>query len=197
VFLTMEELPQQFETTEEAESAAPGLYGSGLYELLWRDGGWRVAMRYWRPAPPAPVARTAEAATKKPLGRARTPDEARKLLGHPAELAHEVLPKLYADHKQINRRYGELVQNGLAEIVEREGKFAVAVTFWRPLHAPGVAAPLAPAERTELAERVAAPLRVEAPQAEMDIGLFEDIAPENPDVVLVTEEGDGRFRGSD
>jgi len=69
------------------------------------------------------------------------------------------------------------------------------VTYWRPLHAPGVAAPLAPAERTELAERAAAPLKPDAPQAELDIGLFERVAPENPDVVLVTEEGDGRFRG--
>ncbi len=95
------------------------------------------------------------------------------------------------------RRYGELVRTGLAEIVEREGKFAVEATFWRPLHAPGVAAPLAPVERTELAERAAAPLRVDAPQAEMDVGLFERVAPENPDVVLVTDEGDGRFRGSE
>lgn len=195
VFLAMEELPEAFATPVEAETAIPDLYGGGRYELLWRDGAWRVAMRYWRPAPPAPVARTAEAAARKPLGRARTPEEARLLLGHPAELAHEALAKLYADHSQINRRYGELVKNGLAAIVEREGKFAVLITFWRPLRAPGVAAPLAPIERTELAARVAAPLRAESPQAELDVGLFERLAPENPDVVLVTEEGDGRFRG--
>ncbi|HVY86263.1 MAG TPA: hypothetical protein VG943_14100, partial [Caulobacterales bacterium] len=85
--------------------------------------------------------------------------------------------------------------NGLAQIVEREGKFAVALTFWRPMHAPGVAAPLAPAERSELAARIAAPLKADRPQAELDVGLFERVAPENPDVVLVTEEGDGRFRG--
>lgn len=197
VFLAVEELPAGFETPEAAESAVPELYGSGLYELLWRDGAWRVAMRYWRPAPPAPVARTGEAAAKKPLGRARTPEEARALLGAPAELASEVLPNLYADHKQLMKRWGELVKSGLGEIVEREGKFAVSITFWRPMHAPGVAAPLAPAERTELAERVAAPLRPDKPQEELDIGLFEDLAPENPDVVLVTEEGDGRFRGSE
>jgi hypothetical protein len=95
------------------------------------------------------------------------------------------------------RRGGALVRNGLAEIVEREGKFAVAIRYWRPMHAPGVAAPLAPIERTELAERVAAPLRSDTPQADLDIGLFEDTAPENPNVVLVTEEGDGRFRGSE
>jgi hypothetical protein len=197
VFLAVEELADQFETPEAAEAAVPELYGAGLYELLWRDGAWRVTMRYWRPAPPAPVARTGETAVKKPLGHARTPEEARALLETPAELAREVLGKLYADHKQLMRRWGALVRNGLAEIVEREGKFAVAIRYWRPMHAPGVAAPLAPIERTELAERVAAPLRSDTPQADLDIGLFEDTAPENPNVVLVTEEGDGRFRGSE
>ncbi|MEZ5996315.1 MAG: hypothetical protein R3C25_11240 [Hyphomonadaceae bacterium] len=196
VFMAVEELAEAFETPEAAEAAVPDLYGSGLYELIWRDG-WRVVMRYWRPAPPAPVARTAEAAVKKPLGHARTPEEARALLETPSELATEVLPRLYADHKQLLKRWGAMVKSGLAEIVEREGKFAVAVSYWKPLHAPGVAAPLAPAERTELAERVSAPLRATAPQADLDIGLFEDQAPENPNVVLVTEEGDGRFRGSE
>ncbi|MDX2276062.1 MAG: hypothetical protein NW206_11490 [Hyphomonadaceae bacterium] len=195
VFLAMEELPESYETIEAAEAATPDLYGSGVYELIWRDGAWRVAMRYWRPAPPAPVARSAEAAVRKPLGHARTPDEARALLEHPAELAQEVLPKLYINHQQLLKRWGELVRSGLGEIVEREGKFAVQVTFWRPLHAPGLAAPLAPAERTELAERMAAPLRPLTEQEELDIGLFERVAPENPGVLLVTEEGDGRFRG--
>ncbi|MGE0740502.1 MAG: hypothetical protein AB7O98_04105 [Hyphomonadaceae bacterium] len=196
VFLAVEELPGAFDTPADAESAVPDLYGSGLYELIWRDG-WRVTMRYWRPAPPAPVARTGDQAAKKPLGHARTPEEARALLEAPAELASEVLPKLYVDHKQLMKRWGALVKNGLGEIIEREGKFALAITFWRPMHAPGVAAPLAPIERNELAERIAAPLRAQAPQAELDIGLFEDQAPENPNVVLVTEEGDGRFRGSE
>jgi len=196
VFLAVEELAETFETPEAAEQAVPELYGSGLYELYWRDG-WRVAMRYWRPAPPAPVARSGEAAVKKPLGRARTPEEARALLETPAELASEVLPRLYVDHKQLMKRWAKWVNNGLAEIVEREGKFAVSITYWRPMHAPGIAAPLAPIERIELAERVAAPLRGAEPQADLDIGLFEDQAPENPNVVLVTEEGDGRFRGSE
>jgi hypothetical protein len=195
VFLAVEELPESFETPEAAEAAVPDLYGNGVYELLWRDGAWRVTMRYWRPAPAAPVARTGEAAAKKPLGFARTPEDARALLETPAELVQETLPNLYIDHKQLMKRWGEIVRSGLGEIVEREGKFALAVTFWRPMHAPGVAAPLAPAERTELAERVAAPLRADAPQADLDIGLFEDLAPENPDVVLVTDEGDGRYRG--
>lgn len=197
VFLAVEELPEAFDTPQAAEQAVPDLYGAGLYELIWRDGAWRVTMRYWRPAPPAPVARSGEAAVKKPLGHARTPQEARALLEAPAELATEVLPKLYADHKQLMRRWGERVRSGLGEIVEREGKFAFAITYWRPMHAPGIAAPLAPVERIELAERVLAPLRGPEPQHELDIGLFEDQAPENPNVVLVTEEGDGRFRGSE
>lgn len=197
VFLAVEELPTPFETPAAAEEAVPDLYGTGLYELIWREGAWRVTMRYWRPAPPAPVARTVDAAAKKPLGRARTPEEARALLGAPAELASEVLSNLYVDHKQLMKRWGEAVRSGLGEIVEREGKFALQLTFWRPMHAPGIAAPLAPVERIELAERVAAPLKPQAPQADLDIGLFEDQAPENPNVVLVTEEGDGRFRGSE
>ena len=197
VFLTTEELPEVFETPEAAEAAIPNLYGSGIFELYFRSGAWRVALRYWRPAPPAPVARTGESAARKPLGHARTPEDARKLLGAPAELAQEVLTKLYQDHKQAMRRFGALVRSGLGEIVERDGKFAVAITFWRPIHPPGVAAPLAPAERHELAARLAAPLKSEAPQADLDVGLFENPAPENPNVVLVTEEGDGRFRGSD
>ncbi len=197
VFLAVEELPETFETPAAAEDAVPELYGTGLYELIWRDGAWRVVMRYWRPAPPAPVARTGDAASKKPLGRARTPDEARALLGAPAELATDVLPNLYADHKKLMKRWGDVVRSGLGEIVEREGKFALAITYWRPMHAPGIAAPLAPVERIELAERVAAPMRGPAPQADLDIGLFENQAPENPNVLLVTEEGDGRFRGSE
>ncbi|MFT3729292.1 MAG: hypothetical protein QM759_15825 [Terricaulis sp.] len=195
VFLAVEELPDAFETPDAAEKAVPELYGSGLYELYWREGAWRVTMRYWRPAPPAPVARTGEAAAKKPLGHARTPEDARALLEAPAELVQEILPNLYVDHKQALKRWGDLIRAGNAEIVEHEGRFAVAITFWRPMHAPGVAAPLAPAERTELAERIAAPLRSDAPQADLDVGLFESVAPENPGVVLVTEEGDGRFRG--
>ncbi len=197
VFMAVEDLPEAFASPAEAEAAVPELYGSGLYELQFRDEAWRVTMRYWRPAPPAPVARTGPAAVKKPLGRARTPEQARALLETPAELVQEVLPHLYKDHKTLMRRWGERVRNGLAEIVERDGKFAVSIIFWRPMHAPGLAAPLAPMERIELAERLAAPLRAEEPQEDLDIGLFEEEATENPNVLLVTEEGDGRFRGSD
>lgn len=195
VFLAVEELPQAFETPEAAEAAAPSLYGSGLFELYWRDGAWRVALRFWRLAPPAPAGRTAELAARKPVGHARTPEEARALLGAPAELTRELLPRLYRDRRRAMTRWGELVNSGLAEIVERENKVAVALTFWRPMRAPGKEAPLSPSERSELAERAAAPLRAKSPQMELDIGLFERLAPENPDIVLVSEEGDGRFRG--
>ena len=142
VFLAVEELPGGFETPDAAEAAVPDLYGSGLYELIWRDGAWRVTMRYWRPAPPAPVARTGDAAAKKPLGHARTPEDARTLLGAPAELTQEMMPNRYVDHKQLMKRWGEWVKSGLAEIVETEGKFAVRITYWRPMHAPGAAAHL-------------------------------------------------------
>ncbi|MGE3141950.1 MAG: hypothetical protein AB7L65_01405 [Hyphomonadaceae bacterium] len=194
VFLASEEMPESFETPAAAEAAYPELYGNGRFELFWRDNAWRVAMRFWRPAPPAPVARSVEAAVKKPLGRARTPEDARAILGGPAELASETLPQLYTTRHRLMARWGKLVDSGLAEIAPREDRLAVAVLYWRPMKAPGRAAPLAPAERHELAERMAAPLIGAEPQAPMDIGLFEQVAPENPDIVLA-EEGDGRVRG--
>src|ERR1044071_1742364 len=46
VFLALGELEPQFETPAEAEAAVPDLYGMGLYELYWREGAWRVSMRY-------------------------------------------------------------------------------------------------------------------------------------------------------
>ncbi|NWG52628.1 MAG: hypothetical protein HXY28_02810 [Hydrogenophilaceae bacterium] len=194
VFLASEELPESFAAPEAAEAAIPDLYGGGRYELLWRDNSWRVALRYWRPAPPAPVARSVEAAVKRPLGAARTPEEARAILQAPAELATETLPQRYATRARLMARWGALAAVGLAEIVEREGRFAVAVHYWRPIVSPVRAPQLAPAERHELAERIAAPLKGQAPQAPLDIGLFEQPAPENPDIVLA-EEGDGRVRG--
>ena len=195
VFLASEELPARYDTPGDAEAAYPELYGSGQFELVWRDNGWRVAVRYWRPAPPASVARSAQAAVKAPLGRARTPEDARALLGRPAELVWQSLPQLYITRHRLMARWGALVTSGLAHIVERENRLAVAIHFWRPIAAPGHAAPLAPAERHELAARMAAPLASDAPQAAMDIGLFEQVAPENPDIVLA-EEGDGRVRGA-
>ncbi|MGE3142449.1 MAG: hypothetical protein AB7L65_03955 [Hyphomonadaceae bacterium] len=194
VFLAVEETPAPFATPAAAEAAFPDLYGGGRFELYWRDEAWRVALRYWRPAAPAPVARTAAGAVRRPLGHARTPQEARAQLGAPAELVREIWPQLYANRKRLLSRWGEWIAGGLAEITEREGKLAVAFSYWRPAPPPGASAPLTPAERTELAERIAAPLRAEAPQAPLDFGLFERPAPENPDIVLA-EEGDGRVRG--
>jgi hypothetical protein len=42
-----------------------------------------------------------------------------------------------------------------------------------------------------LHERIEAPLRPRAPQLSPYVGLFEQLAPENPAVILA-EEGDGR-----
>lgn len=194
VFLASEELPESYQTPAAAEEHFPTLYGGGHFELFWRDNAWRVALRYWRPAPPAPVARSPSAAVKAPLGRARTPEEARAILGGPAELASKTLPQLYGTHRRLMARWGQLVDSGLAEIAQREGRLAVSILYWRPMASPVRAPNLAPAERNELAERIAAPLTGAQPQSPLDIGLFERIAPENPDIVLA-EEGDGRVRG--
>jgi hypothetical protein len=194
VFLATEEAPGAFASPAEAEAAYPELYGSGRFELYWREEAWRVAVRFWRPAAPAPVARALAGALKAPLGYARTPEEARELLGQPAERVSELFPTLYATRSRLMNRWGGRVSAGLAVVSEREGKLAVSLTYWRPAPPPGLAAQLTPAERSELAERIAAPLRGAEPQSPLDVGLFEQVAPENPDIVLA-EEGDGRFRG--
>ena len=194
VFLATEELPGAFATIAEAEDATPGLYGDGRHELIWRDDAWRVLIRYWRIAPPAPVARTVGTAARKPLGAARTPHDARALLGAPAELVTEALPRLYKTLARARSAWREAVENGLAKVEEREGGYAVLLSFWRPVASPGRTAPLAPVERDEIAERAAAPLRPTEPQANPFVGLFERLAPENPAIVLA-EEGDGRTRG--
>src|SRR5262249_30576356 len=157
----------------DAEAAHPALYGPGTYELYWRDGAWRVAVRYWRPAAPAPVARTLATAIKRPLGHARTPEDARALLGQPAERVSDVLRRRDLNRKTLMARWARWVEDGLADIIERDGKLAISVTYWRPTPPPGTAAPLTAGERTELAQRIAAPLRSDVPQAPMDIGLFE------------------------
>jgi hypothetical protein len=171
VFLAVEWLDRSFPDVAAAEAEIPALYGDGRYELGWRDGAWRVAVRYWRPAPPAPVARSVELAVRRPLGAARTPQEAAALLGAPAELAHETLPKLHRTHAQAQAKHPELFAAGLAALVEREGRFAVQITYWRPL--PGSAArALLAAERAEIAARQAAPLRPNVPQSPLTTGLF-------------------------
>lgn len=191
VFLASEELPGAYPDIAAAEAAVPGLYGDGRHELVWRDDAWRVIVRYWRVAPPAPVAPTVASAARKPLGAARTPEEARAILGQPAELVSAPLPRFYRTLGRARAAHRRFVENGLARVEEREEGYQVLLSFWRPV---ARAAPLAPAERTEIAERAAAPLRAAGPQADPYVGLFERLAPENPAIVLA-EEGDGRTRG--
>jgi hypothetical protein len=165
----------------------PGLYNDPRFELFAREGEFGILVRFWRPAPPAPVARTAAAAARRPLGYAGTPEEARSLLGAPAERVSEVLWRPYATRPRALAQIGKAhLPEGVAEIVEREGRFVVQITFWRP-----IAARLSPAERAEIDRRAASPLRAPEPQLPADVGLFERLAPENPAIVLA-EEGDGR-----
>lgn len=194
VFLASEELPGAHAAIADAEKAVPGLYGDGRFELIWRDDAWRVIIRYWRPAPPAPVARTIGIAARKPIGVARTPDEAQRILDAPAELVAEPLPKLYRNVVRARAQWREQLANGLAKLEEREGGFAIVLHYWRPVAVAGRASSLAPSERVEIAERSAAPMRGVNPQADPYVGLFERLAPENPAIVLA-EEGDGRTRG--
>jgi len=194
VFLASEELPGAYATIPDAEAAVPGLYGDGRFELIWRDDAWRVVIRYWRPAPPAPVARSVVAASRRPIGVARTPDEAQRVLDAPAEMVAEALPRLYRNVVRARAQWREQLANGLAKLEEREGGFAIVLHYWRPVVVTGRTTVLAPSERTEIAERSAAPMRGLGPQADPYVGLFERLAPENPAIVLA-EEGDGRTRG--
>jgi hypothetical protein len=189
VYLAIDMLSPRFATIAQAEAAFPSLYSDPRFEAAFSEDAWRVLIRYWRPAPPAPIARTALAALKKPLGVAGTPDEARAALGGPAELAEEELANRYATRASALAKVRALADVGLARIIEREGQFAVALTYWRPLRSSGGG--LLPAERAEIAARLAQPLRSDLPQSSPFIGLFEAIAPENPAIVLA-EEGDGR-----
>lgn len=190
VYLAVQELPRAFASIAEADEAMGGIYGESRFELVARDDSWRVMVRFWRRAPAAPVARTAAAAARRPLGYAATPEEARAILGAPAERVSESLWRPYATRTRALAQIAKAhLAEGLADIVEREGRFVVQLAFWRPL-----APRLSPAERAELDERIAAPLSAPAPQLPADMGLFEQLAPENPAIVLA-EEGDGRSRG--
>jgi hypothetical protein len=137
VFLASEELPGAYAAIADAEAAVPGLYGDGRFELIWRDDAWRVIVRYWRIAPPAPVARSVTAAARKPLGAARTPEDARAVLGAPAELVSEALPRLYRNLGRARAAYRTAVEAGHARIEEREGGYAVLLSYWRPVPTPG------------------------------------------------------------
>lgn len=187
VYLAIEPLPEAFATPAEAEAATPNLYGDGRYSLDFVDGAWRVFVRFFRAAPAAPVARSASAASEKPLGFARTPDEAMAVLGAPAERVVEPATKIYRSFARARARYRDALSNGYGELVAREDGFSLLVTFWRPIRAT----PITPVERAEIAARVRAPLTGPPGQDHPFIGLFESLAPENPAIVLA-EEGDGR-----
>lgn len=190
VYLAVTELPGAYSDIAAAEAAHPGLYGGGRFEVYWRDGAWRVAVRHWRAAPDLPIARDAVGAVRKPLGRARTPKEALERSGAPVELTHETLPRRLRTHAQARAAYKAAFAAGIAEIVERDGRFAVQVNYWRPLDATPEGR-LPPADRAELAARAAEPLRGRRMQLPMDMGLFEQPAPEN-EIIVLAEEGDGR-----
>lgn len=194
VFLAADELPDGYSSMEAAEEDYPGLYGDGRFELIWREDQWRIIVRYWRVTPPAPAARSATAAMRRPLGSARNPEEARAILGVASELVSEPLLRRYRTLARARAACRHLLDVGLARVEETEGGYAILVSYWRPVPTPGRSTPLAPAERSELAERAAAPLRPVSPQADPYVGLFERLAPENPAIVLA-EEGDGRTRG--
>lgn len=190
VYLAMQELDGVYAKVGDAETAVPGLYRDPWYELLAREDGYHVSVRFWRPAPAAPVARNAGSAARQPLGFARTPEEARVILGAPAERVSEALWRPYATRTRALQQIAKAhLPDGLAEIVERSGRFVVCLPFWRP-----ITQSMSPAERAKLDERAAAPMRAPAPQLPADVGLFERLAPENPAIVLA-EEGDGRMRG--
>lgn len=186
-YLAVEALPQHFESPSAAEAAEPRLYGDGRFSLEFVDSAWRIFVRFFRPAPPMPVARHPQGAADKPLGFASTPEEAQALLGAPAERVSEPIPKVYKTFARARTRYGAHVQSGNGEIVAREDGFSLLITYWRPIRS----IPITPGERAEIAARAAAPLRGPPGQDHPFIGLFESLAPENPAIVLA-EEGDGR-----
>jgi hypothetical protein len=183
VAFAVEPLPEQFPDVEMAMAAAPDLFARGGEVMLY-EGAYRVFLRFWRPLPPLPVASTAREAVAAPLGYGRTAAEAALLAGAPVEAFCEPLPARYASIQAARRKWGTLIDAGMAEVMTKGARFAVGVKFWRPTP-PEVA-------MEDLAARLSAPLKARLPQAAMDIGLFESRSPENPDVVLVAEEGYGR-----
>jgi hypothetical protein len=176
-------LAEAFADADAAYASAPDLYARGG-EVALLDGAYRVIMRFWRPLPALPVAHSGREAVSQALGHARTPEEAALVAGAPVTAFCEALPARYASIQAARRKWGPLIDAGLAEVLSKGARFAVGVRFWRPTP-PEVA-------MQDLAARLAAPLKARLPQAALDIGLFETRSPENPDVVLVAEEGYGR-----
>lgn len=179
----------RFKTPQEAEAAFPDLYGDPRFELIWRDGGYRVIVRFWQPVPAAPVARGVRLAGKAPLGVARTAQEAEALLQRTAELA-EAPYGSYASEARALQARAKLATPLAARIDQNGERWQLLLTYWRPdPHRFG------DKDREVITSRVQSPLRARAPQASPYVGLFERLAPENPAVVLA-EEGDGRAEGS-
>ncbi len=183
VRFAVEMLPETYATAEAAYAAAPQLYENGG-EVVFQDQAWRIVTRFWRPLPPLPIAGSPKEALEAPTGRARTQKEAEAAAGLPVQGVSVALPARYGSIPAARKKWGPLIDAGLADVEAKGDKFVVMIRFWRPTP-PDLAA-------QEIAARLAAPLRARAPQASLDIGLFERRAPENPDVVLVAEEGSGR-----
>jgi len=184
VSLAVEEAPGRYGSVAAAEAAFPGLYVDPRFELVWRDGGWRVAVRFWRPSPPAPVAHSLRAAARKPLGAVRERAEAERLLGREAELAEDAVA-VYASRARAEAARLRLANPAAGRVAQVGERHHLLLRYWRPIAHAAV-------EPADLAALAAAPLRGRRPQASPYVGLFEQLAPENPAVILA-EEGDGRW----
>lgn len=187
--LTSQELRPCFATPEEAEAALPGLYGDPRFELIWREGGYRVVVRFWQPIPASPVARGVRLAAKAPIGIARTEAEAEALLRHSAELIEAPIGDYVSEARAMQAK-GKLATPLAARIEQSGARWRLLLSFWRPDPRK-----IGAADREVLASRARSPLRSRAPQASPFVGLFESLAPENPAVILA-EEGDGLAEGS-
>lgn len=183
VALAVEEISGRYATMVEAEQAFPNLYLDPRFSLVWREGGWRVVVRFWRPCPAAPVARSIRGAARAPLGAVRERSQAEALLGQAAELSEELVAD-YASRVRAESARNRLAHPEAARVVVAGERFQVLLRFWRPIP-----------QASDLAQRAAAPLRGRRPQATPYVGLFERLAPENPAVILA-EEGDGRWGDS-
>lgn len=177
VAFQMHELPGAFADLAAVEAAFPNLYFDPRFEAVFRDGAWRVAVRFWRPLQALPVGRSAREAARGGLGTARTQGEAEALLGGEAVLVEETLG-LYSSPGRAEAACRRLHLATAGRVGLVQGRHALLLRFWRMRVAP-------------LQERLDAPLRPRAPQASPFVGLFERLAPENPEVILA-EEGDGR-----
>lgn len=183
--LACEELRPCFATPEDAEAALPGLYGDPRFELIWREGGYRVVVRFWQPIPAAPVAKGVRLAAKAPIGTARTEAEAEALLHRSAELIEAPIGDYVSEARAMQAR-AKLAAPLAARIEQSGARWRLLLSYWRPDPRKFGAA-----DREVLASRARSPLRARAPQASPFVGLFESLAPENPAVILA-EEGDGR-----